>query len=179
VVNADYSLEGGAYDRDQRVASGNSSSPDLYRDSSAMSKEGRRHEQVPTGEISAIALTLRHAISRLTEDRLPPPDVMGHMADRQVDRRGIERIHSYINTQWPSVRSIYCGDRFGTLYFAIEIEDGSDESRATHLPLADWIRTAFPLLEDFRFYFHGPMRDRAADLSQSIYAKASQPRTAA
>lgn len=110
-----------------------------------------------------------------TDARHRPPDMLGHLADRQVYRADLERMAKYVRENWPQVTSIRCGRRFGEPYFVIEIDSYSEETRVGHWPLTDWIRDTFPKTSDFSFFIQGPIPGERISSAMAIYPRIVTP----
>ena len=151
-----------------------SSSIQRDRKTSAMPTKDSRH-LVREDATQLLGAVLRQASSHLTCQRRPTPDMLGHLADRQVYRKELERIGDYIRDNWPQVRSITTGDSLGELYFSIEVDSHEKNVHRAHWPIETWIKTSYPSLTDFVFFFHGPPQACQIPRPNAIYPDISQP----
>lgn len=118
---------------------------------------------------------LQRTSRSLTRERLPTPDMFGHLADRRVYRHELGQIGDYIRDNWPQIRSITAGDSFGELHFSVEIDSHEKKVLRAHWPIQDWIKTSYPSLSDFAFFFHGPLGTPHSARPNTIYPEISQP----
>jgi len=84
--------------------------------------------------------------------RLPPVEVMGALADRQIRRQQLQAITQHVTENWPQVSSVRCRFSDGLPFFSIHIQPFSEAAQCRHWPLADWVEA---LLDDqeCRFLF--------------------------
>jgi hypothetical protein len=103
---------------------------------------------------AAIGSLARDPRTPFTEIHLPPPDVFGHLADRQLLRSDINSICDYVRDNWPKVQRIDCGiDSLGKPHFDVQLDPFEWADIATHRPLADWIRENYPTTADMSIHF--------------------------
>jgi len=73
------------------------------------------------------------------DQRQPPFDVMGALADHQVRRQQLQMIAEHVAEKWPEVRSVRCRFSDDLPLFSIHIERFSEAGQRRHWPLGDWI----------------------------------------
>lgn len=114
-------------------------------------------DDVRTDAIDLLTSLKHHPGCPLTDGRLPPPDMLGHLADLQIHRSHLVDLERHIREDWPGVVGIDCGLRqHRHVYVAIRIDPYSDETARKHWKLADWIQEKYPGFKDSFFYFLPP-----------------------
>lgn len=73
------------------------------------------------------------------DERLPPIDVIGGLADRQIRRHQLRAIAGHVTANWPRVSSVRCCFSDGMPFFSIHIQPFSEAAQRRHWPVADWI----------------------------------------
>jgi hypothetical protein len=96
--------------------------------------------------------------------------VLGHLADRLIQRRHLALVAEHVQEQWPKVTAIRAGVYGDQPYFAIHIHPFSVAAQHDHWPLADWIEIALKA-DGFQFFFLPPMEPALFSSEVPVYEK--------
>ena len=110
--------------------------------------------------------------SPVEDRRLAAPDVLGHLADRLIQRCDLILVAEHVHEQWPKVTAIRCGVYGDRPYFAIHIHPYSEAAQREHWPLADWIEVALKT-DDIQFFLLPPMEQASFSSDVSVYELAA------
>jgi hypothetical protein len=106
------------------------------------------------------------------EDRRPAaPDVLGHLADRLIQRCHLTQVAEHVAEHWPTVTAIRAGVYGDRPYFAIHIHPFLEATQREHWPLADWIEVALRT-NDLQFFLLPPMEQTPFSSEVLVYETA-------
>lgn len=112
--------------------------------------------------------TLGFLASGLEDRRLPPPDVMGYLADRLIRREDLDAVAEHVRESWPRVQCVRCGILDDRPYFSIHISPFSAAAQQEHWPLADWIERSLET-RDCQFLFLPPAEEKPFSSQVTVY----------
>ena len=118
----------------------------------------RQHQETLSETRPELSSVLRDLSFHLSGFRHDPPDMIGHLADRNVRQSDLDHIAQVVHRNWSGIRRIFVGSFQSNHYFSIESFSKNKDDHKENWPAAKWLQNRFPELNDFVFFFHGPSK---------------------